>query len=175
MCVHMFMYEPVQRHIWSCKHMSRDWGWLWVASLIMLLISWATVSYWTRSSQSGLDWLLGSPTDRPVSTSPALGYSVSTSPALAYRCLPPSVLSSTFCIFKDFFIFMYLDAFAGCMYVCICTMCGWYPWRSAEGTGSPWTGVTHVVSCHARVGTEPRSSGRTASVLNHWVISPHPV
>lgn len=51
-----------------------------------------------------------------------------------------------------------------CLHVCLC-----------EGVGASGTRVTDSL-CAAKwvLGIEPRSSGRAASTLNHWAISPAP-
>lgn len=44
------------------------------------------------------------------------------------------------------------------------------PSSPEEGIGSPGIGMTKVISCMSVRGIEPRSSERSASILNHWAI-----
>lgn len=79
---------------------------------------------------------------------------------------------------------LYLCLFLKCFYfycVCIailpvcmpvCCVCTWCLWRSEEGSGFPWTGVTDMSFLVGVRNQNSRFSGRTASALNSWAISP---
>lgn len=53
-----------------------------------------------------------------------------------------------------------------------CTVCEQYPWKPEKGTSSPGTGVARICELPIRLGTEPGSSVRAVSALNHWAIRP---
>lgn len=70
------------------------------------------------------------------------------------------------CFFNFFFYFMSV-----CLHHICAQSIATYPQRTEEGTESPGTGVRSGC-CQVVLGLEPRSSWRTTSVLNCWVLSP---
>lgn len=81
------------------------------------------------------------------------------------------------CLVKGFFFklhlfysFMYLSV---CLHVCIYTTCILAAYRAQQSASDPlWLEFQIFVSCHVwGLGSEPRSSARTPSALNHWTIT----
>jgi hypothetical protein len=72
------------------------------------------------------------------------------------------------------YLYVFLSACLPCLPLClsVCPGCRW-PWRPEEGNESLGTGLTGLHELPVwMLGTELRSSRRTARVLNCWAISP---
>jgi hypothetical protein len=71
-----------------------------------------------------------------------------------------------------FILILYIWVFLP-MYICLCTMCIQWSWRSEEGAGSPWNwSYRWLWAAMWVLGIKPRTSARVACVLNHWAFSP---
>lgn len=87
---------------------------------------------------------------------------------LVLICLFKTEIVPLFLFCQNIFLFCFVLCAWMFGWVCVCVPSVQGLWRPAEATRSPRTGVTGNCESPWVLGTEPKSSKRTASALNCW-------